>query len=383
VISDLVIIGNMPEAPWYRRYEEFRTRVAEKKQKFDERCKSLGASPGTVTAEIDRDINARIVRESNWQEGMELDQNRTRELADEVFASFAPKDDLELDAERILREHRDIVVKLRTKQLRREEIAAVNLAIANLVLAVLNHDFACRRVAAIEREAQAVLQSMATTMDEEGKEVIDSLRADFQLRIGRTEDHRIPLRGQVKTLGQFHARLLAFDTLELLHPLKIEHLHLFHRLVLMGLYPSDRCGKFRIKSVNVGNPNLDLPPPTAIPGLMEEFCRSYEIGKIITAGDDFRMDKGDPIFRAAQVSYKFVRIHPYRDGNGRISRLLMNLVPHSGFTSVYLKADKKGRHRYIQSLRRADRTGDVTALAALIAMSLDEIYERLLKAVGG
>jgi hypothetical protein len=47
---------------------------------------------------------------------------------------------------------------------------------------------------------------------------------------------------------------------------------------------------------------------------------------------------------------------------------------------VYLQADKKGRHRYAQALRRANR-GNLEPLAALIAPSLLEIYDRILHAM--
>jgi hypothetical protein len=58
-----------------------------------------------------------------------------------------------------------------------------------------------------------------------------------------------------------------------------------------------------------------------------------------------------------------------RDGHG--------LWDH--FPPVYLKADKKGRHRYGQAIHRADR-GNIKTLATLIALSIIEIYEKLLNA---
>ena len=58
----------------------------------------------------------------------------------------------------------------------------------------------------------------------------------------------------------------------------------------------------------------------------------------------------------------------------------MNLVLAGHFPPVYLKADKKGRHRYSQAVRRADR-GNIEPLAALIAMSVIEIYEKMLNAL--
>ena len=126
-------------------------------------------------------------------------------------------------------------------------------------------------------------------------------------------------------------------------------------------------------SVHVGNPQLHFPVPSAIPGLMEEFCLSFPTILPSTV-------KYDPIRTAADVSHRFVAIHPYVDGNGRVARLLMNLVLWQHHPPVYLKADKKGRHRYSQALRRADR-GSKDAMAALIAASLIEIYPRLLRSL--
>ena len=86
------------------------------------------------------------------------------------------------------------------------------------------------------------------------------------------------------------------------------------------------------------------------------------------------------IQNAAAVSHNFVGIHPYDDGNGRVSRLLMNLVAVSEHPCIYLKADKKGRRRYFYALRRADR-GDRRALACLICINLIDIYERMINAL--
>lgn len=113
--------------------------------------------------------------------------------------------------------------------------------------------------------------------------------------------------------------------------------------------------------------------PSAVPKIVEEYCHRFPAILPNTV-------KYEPILTAARVSYDFVAIHPYGDGNGRVSRLLMNLVLWGHFPPVYLKADKKGRHRYAQALRRGDR-GNVKPLAALIALSLTEIFQKLLRSL--
>lgn len=80
---------------------------------------------------------------------------------------------------------------------------------------------------------------------------------------------------------------------------------------------------------------------------------------------------------AAKLSYDFVRIHPYADGNGRLSRLIMNLVLWNPFFPVYIKANSLGRKRYAQALKRANR-GDLEPLAAIICIYLIEVYNLLL-----
>ena len=131
---------------------------------------------------------------------------------------------------------------------------------------------------------------------------------------------------------------------------------------------------FRIGSRAAANPETYFPVPSAVPLMMSEFCQKFPA--ILPS-----IAKYDPILVAAKTSHRFVAVHPYADGNGRVSRLLMNLVLWGHFPPVYLNADKKGRHRYGQALRRADR-GNINPLAALIAMSLIEIYQKLLKSIG-
>ncbi len=61
----------------------------------------------------------------------------------------------------------------------------------------------------------------------------------------------------------------------------------------------------------------------------------------------------NPIILAAEFHYKFIRIHPFDDGNGRIARILMNLVlMRFGFPPVIIKTQDK--ENYFLSLRKAD-----------------------------
>lgn len=72
-----------------------------------------------------------------------------------------------------------------------------------------------------------------------------------------------------------------------------------------------------------------------------------------------------PVVHAALFHHRFLAIHPFDDGNGRLGRILMNLlVMRAGFPPAVVKlAD---RDPYVAALRRAD-AGELDGITAFIA----------------
>lgn len=137
-----------------------------------------------------------------------------------------------------------------------------------------------------------------------------------------------------------------------------------HKRVLGYVDPTE-AGRFRTTQVYVG----DFVPPQAseLEGLMDEFI------EWLNAESSFELH---PIELAALTHYKLVTIHPFFDGNGRTSRLLMNLIlMQVGFPPVIVPKEEK--HRYYQTLDAANK-GDVRPFIRFIAKCTERTVDEFL-----
>ncbi|OYQ36620.1 hypothetical protein CHU92_09475 [Flavobacterium cyanobacteriorum] len=76
----------------------------------------------------------------------------------------------------------------------------------------------------------------------------------------------------------------------------------------------------------------------------------------------------NPILLAAEFHYKFIRIHPFDDGNGRTARILMNFILMKfGYPPVIIKTEDKAN--YFSALQLAD-AGNIEAFVTYIAKNL-------------
>lgn len=88
-----------------------------------------------------------------------------------------------------------------------------------------------------------------------------------------------------------------------------------------------------------------------------------------------------PLWLAAMLHYKFVLIHPFDDGNGRVARLLTNYVlMKQGFPPLVIKSNEK--KAYLTALNKAD-TGDLEAYVQYMAGQLKWSLQTSLKAAKG
>lgn len=126
-----------------------------------------------------------------------------------------------------------------------------------------------------------------------------------------------------------------------------------HRRV-MGYVDPLEAGTLRRTQVFVGE--HVPPPPAEVPLLVQEFV------EWLNSEEALRLH---PVRYAALAHYKLVHIHPFTDGNGRTSRLLMNLIlMRAGFPPVIIR--KQDRLSYYKFLEMANE-GDVRPFIRFIA----------------
>ncbi len=371
-----MVATSRTRTPWYKRYADLRREVDSLKQEYIDRCKHLNADPNEVLAEVRKEIIVRAVHESNWQEGVHLSMGRTRELADAVFEQMDSIRGPHLDMAQLLDIHRRDVLALKRRGGSPDDVAALNLSRAHLALAMVGDELFTRQMTSLV----VALKGFGKVEEELAKQNIEqdklkTIRHGLEVVRG-LEESSGPIYGPLTEGVQCEGGLIkALSNVEfdhLLKPFRLEYVHFFHRLVMMGILPPKKLGEFRRLPVHVGDPDVFFPPPSVLQELIQEFCAGFP--PIVP------QPKYDVILKSATVSHRFVRIHPYSDGNGRVSRILMNLILWRHYPPVYLKADSEGRHRYAYALRRAN-DGNHEPMAALIAASLIAVYRKMIAAI--
>lgn len=113
--------------------------------------------------------------------------------------------------------------------------------------------------------------------------------------------------------------------------------------------------------------------PEETPAKMEELMNWYR--------ENFNNNDLHPLIFAVEFHYRFIRIHPFDDGNGRVVRLLMNLIlMQKGLPPVIIKT--RDKENYYRSLQIAD-SGNIDPFYMYVSKRLINSLEIMINAAKG
>lgn len=145
-----------------------------------------------------------------------------------------------------------------------------------------------------------------------------------------------------------------------------------HNLILRGIIPED-AGRYRKVQVMIQGSTHMPPQPFMVAKEMEDYFIWYEINK----------NKLHPIILAAEMHERLVTIHPFIDGNGRTSRLVMNLILlQKGYIIANIKGDYDSRMQYYQSIETAQTKNNKEDFLLFVAQIEKENLERYISIIG-
>ncbi len=142
-----------------------------------------------------------------------------------------------------------------------------------------------------------------------------------------------------------------------------------HRLITQGILGPE-TGRYRTVPVYIRN-SMHVPAnPVKVPDLMADFIERFRERKV----DEH------PIRYAARAHIDLAGIHPFIDGNGRVSRMLVNLLlMRDGYPPALYTMTSRGE--YMRTLEIAQYRGDIEPFVRVTAEAIRFMIDRYLHAI--
>ncbi len=180
------------------------------------------------------------------------------------------------------------------------------------------------------------------------------------------------LNEHLEAVNHSHAIDFIKEIAQNIEPINERNLLQIHSLILQGI-DNANAGKYRNVQVLISGAKHVPPQPFLVAKQMEDLFIWYNENK----------DHLHPVELSAEMHERLVTIHPFIDGNGRTSRLLMNLILiQNGFPIAILKGDAENRLKYYNALETAQTENDKQPFLDLIAENVRETMERIIKVSG-
>lgn len=156
-------------------------------------------------------------------------------------------------------------------------------------------------------------------------------------------------------------------------PIHLGLIREMHRILMESVRGENKePGQFRKDQNWIGTPGCTIEQATFVPPNPLQLMDHLQAWESYLGIDDI-----DPIVQTAIVHAQFELLHPFKDGNGRIGRLLIPLLLHSKkrLTSpMFYLSDYLERHRdeYYARLRAISQHGDWTGWCAFFLQAVIE-----------
>lgn len=177
-----------------------------------------------------------------------------------------------------------------------------------------------------------------------------------------------PLKDEIEARSLANATDYLYKLIDGREQLSCRTLLELHSLIMENI-PTIKGGIFRQEDVSIKNSEHT---PISFLHVAEEVDELFK-------WMNRNMHKFNPIVMASIIHHWLVWIHPFSDGNGRVTRLFTNFFfLQKGFPEIVIKIGD--RDRYYNALIKAD-SGDITDLVDLISDKLRQtvnIYEEFL-----
>jgi excisionase family DNA binding protein len=167
--------------------------------------------------------------------------------------------------------------------------------------------------------------------------------------------------------AQNHPKAIAYIENMVKNKIETENILELHSILFFGF--CENAGNYRNSQVYITGSDFMPPPAFEVPDLMRSL-----IDWVYNNPEELRA-----IELAAIFHHKLVYIHPFDDGNGRIGRLLMNLLlMKNGYPLTVIK--QVDRKKYYENLKKAD-IGNYKPLVNFIARCVEQSLDLYLQAV--
>ena len=163
------------------------------------------------------------------------------------------------------------------------------------------------------------------------------------------------LREHFEAINHRNAIYYVEDIIKKEEPFSEWQIRNIHQLILKNI-DDENAGRYRQQNVLISGATNTPPDYTLLNDKMAQFIDWYNT----------EADLIHPIARAAKVHADFVGIHPFIDGNGRTSRLLMNLeLMKAGYPPCVITVEN--RLAYYEALDQWMASGQTEFFNQLVA----------------